>query len=177
LARAPSHPKLRDQIQRLVRADQAVRRRADFDPAKTQQVDHKHEAVVSNIFERYGMPTYAMVGPEAASNFVTLVQHQPPELRRRVLPRLKTAVDAGQADPTDYANLYDRTERDVGRAQLYGQNLECSREHPSFHRAPIEHEAEVNVRRASIGLLRLEMYERLVIETSPAICGSAAPRK
>jgi len=177
MARTPSHPELRDQIQRLVTEDQAVRQRADFDSAKMQRVDREHEAVVSSIFERYGMPTYAMVGPEAASNFVTLVQHQPPELRRRVLPRLKAAVDAEQADPKDYANVYDRTERDAGRAQLYGQNLECSRENPTLHRAPIEQEAEVNVRRASIGLLRLEMYERLVIEMSPAMCGSAAPRR
>ena len=175
--RAPTRPQLRDEIQRLFAADQAVRRQADFDFEKMMQVDREHAPIVSAIFERYGLPTYSMVGPEAASNFVTLVQHQSPELRHRVLPQLKAAVEAGHADPTQYANLYDRSQRDAGRVQLYGQNLECSPQSPTLHRAPIEDEANVNVRRATIGLVRLELYERVVIDTTSLTCGSAAQGK
>jgi len=150
-ARTPTRPELRDEILGLFAADQAVRQRADFDPVKTIQVDREHEPIVAAIIERYGLPTYTMVGPEAASNFLTLIQHQSPDLRRRVLPALKAAVDAGQADPMQYANVYDRSQRDAGRAQLYGQNMECSSKAPTLHRGPIEDEAHVNVRRASIG--------------------------
>jgi len=81
------------------------------------------------------------------------------------------------ADPTQYANLYDRSQRDAGRVQLYGQNLECSPQSPTLHRGPIEDEANVNVRRATIGLVRLELYERVVIDTTSLTCGSAAPGK
>ena len=154
----------------MVITDQAVRQKADFDPVKMQQVDREHQAALMSIFDTYGVPTYAMVGPEAASGFVTMVQHQPPEFRRRVLPKLKASVDAGQADPALHAMVYDRAARDAGRKQLYGENLECSLENPTLHRGPIEDEAHVNQRRAKVGLIRLEMYERLVVELSPAVC-------
>ena len=168
----PTHPEVRDEVQQLLAKDQAVRQGTNFDLARMQQVDRENEAAVTAILDRYGVPTIAMVGREAASGFVTLVLHQPPALRLRVLPQLSAALDVGQADPKGYATLYDRAQRDAGRAQSYGQNLECSSENPRLHRAPIEDEAHVNLRRAGVGLVRLEMYERIVIESSQALCGA-----
>jgi len=81
----PTLPALRDQIQRLYASDQAARQ--------------------TEGFEKHGVPTYEMVGVEAASMFVAMVQHQSPALRRRVLPRLKARVDAGQADAGDRIGL------------------------------------------------------------------------
>jgi len=60
------------------------------------QADREHEAALTAMFDTYGVPTYAMVGTEAASQFATMVQHQSPALRRKVLPKLKTNVDAGK---------------------------------------------------------------------------------
>ena len=57
------------------------------------------------VFSRYGAPTYRMAGPEAASEFVVMVQHQSPKLRRKVSPKLKANVDAGQTDPDSYAMM------------------------------------------------------------------------
>src|SRR6185295_149401 len=127
----PTHPALRDEIQRLYATDQAVRQTKDFDLAKMAQEDRAHEGPVRAIFEKHGVPTYEMVGVEAASMFVVMVQHQSPDLRRQVLPKLKANVDAGQADAGDYAMVYDRSSREAGRKQLYGQNLECDAESPT----------------------------------------------
>ena len=138
------------------------------------EIDRDHAAALEAIVDRYGVPTYAMVGSEAVTAFVTMVQHQRPALRRKVLPMLKAAVDAGQADPSDYTKVADRTARDEGRAQQYGENLECSPDRPVLHRAPIDDEAHVNTRRAAMGLIRLEIYERIVIAESPALCGPPA---
>jgi uncharacterized protein DUF6624 len=170
----PTHPTLRDQIQRLYLSDQAVRQTKDFDTARMEQVDRENEGPLKDIFEKYGVPTYAMVGVEAAASFLTMVQHQSPELRRQVLPKLKANVEAGQADSGYYAMVYDRSSGDAGRKQLYGENLECSNEDPTLHATPIEDEAHVNIRRAQLGLMRVELYARMVIELSPAVCPAAA---
>ena len=45
---------------------------------------------------------------------------------------------------------------------------------PTLHEAPIEDEEHVNVRRAQLGLMRVELYARTVIEFSPVTCPAAA---
>jgi hypothetical protein len=84
-----SHPALRDEIRRLFAVDQAARQKQGFDRAAMAQADREHEAPLRAIFDKYGVPTYATVGAEAASSFVAMVQHQSAEFRKTVLPKLK----------------------------------------------------------------------------------------
>ena len=105
-----------------------------------------------------------------------MVQHQPPAFRRAVLPKLKANVDAGQADSGMYAMVYDRTQRDQGKNQLYGQQLECTAA-KTLDVAPIDDAPRVNTRRAEVGLMRLELYVRFVRLQSPDVCGAAGSRK
>jgi len=172
-ARAPSHPELRDRISQLLKDDQAVRQKAGFDRTAMEAADRRTAGPLKAIFDRYGVPTYDMVGVQAAADFVVMVQHQPPAFRLEVLPRLKANVDAGQADPGAYAMVYDRTERDQGRKQLYGEALECTTG-KALEEAPLVDAPSVNLRRAALGLMRMELYARLVRENSPDICGSVA---
>jgi hypothetical protein len=116
----PSHSELRDQISRLYVDDQAVRQKEGFDLKRMEDVDQRTAGPLKAIFDRYGVPTYDMVGVQAANDFVVMVQHQPPAFRLAVLPKLKANVDAGQAEPGSYAMVYDRTQRDQGKNQLYG---------------------------------------------------------
>ena len=88
------------------------------------------------------MPTYDMVGV-AAKDFVVMVQHQSPEFRRAVLPKLKANVDLGQAEPGTYAAVYDRSQRDQGKNQLYGEQLECA-SGKALEEAPMDDKANVN---------------------------------
>ena len=166
----PSHPQLRDQIAQLYKDDQAVRQKEGFDPAEMAAADRRHAGPLQSIFDRYGVPTYDMVGIQATHDFIVMVQHQPPALRAAVLPKLKASVDAGQGDPATYAMVYDRTQRDQGRNQWYGQQLECVGN--ALEVAPIDDAANVNLRRADLGLMRLELYVRLVRQQSPDVCGS-----
>jgi hypothetical protein len=166
----PGNPTLRDQIERLYRTDQAVRQKEGFDLKKMEATDQELKAPLDAIVTKYGAPTYEMVGPRAASDFVTLIQHQSPGFRQRVLPKLKSNVDSGQADPGAYATMLDRSLTDLGKPQIYGQNLTCNPEDHKLREGNIERKAEVNQRRAAIGLMRLKIYERLVIQISPAIC-------
>ena len=174
--RTPSHPELRDQIARLYKDDQAVRQKEGFDPVKMDETDRQTAGPLKAIFDKYGVPTYDMVGVQAAKDFVAMVQHQPPAFRLAVLPKLKANVDAGQGEPGSYAMVYDRTQRDQGRNQLYGEQLECA-SGKALEVAPIDDEANVNIRRAELGLMRLELYARLVRLYSPGICGAVNPGK
>ena len=169
-AHIPSHPELRNQISQLLKADQAVRERERFDFRKMEDADRRTAGPLKAIFDRYGVPTYEMVGVQAAKDFVVMVQHQPPEFRLAVLPKLKANVDAGQADPGTFAMVYDRTQRDQGKNQLYGQQLECATG-KALDVAPIDDATNVNARRAELGLMRLELYARLVRLNSPDVCG------
>jgi hypothetical protein len=166
----PSNPALRDQISRLVKDDQAVREKAGFDLEKMEQADRRTAGPLKAIFDRYGVPTFDMVGMQAAKDFVVMVQHQSADFRSEVLLKLKANVDAGQGEPGMYAMVYDRTQRDHGRNQLYGEALECATGKP-LTEAPIDDEANVNNRRATMGLMRVELYARLVRLSSPDVCG------
>ena len=95
----PTQPKLRDQISRLIKDDQAVRDKAGFDIKKMEAADRRTAGPLKAIFDRHGVPTFDMVGVQAAKDFVVMVQHQAPAFREAVLPKLKANVDAGQAEP------------------------------------------------------------------------------
>src|SRR5258708_13534279 len=115
----------------------------------------------------YGVQTCRRVGQRAASAFLTMTQHQSPEFRMKVLPKLKANVDAGQADPGSYAMVFDRSRTDAGKKQMYGENLICDSQHPKLHAGPIEDELNVNQRRAAMGLMRLALYAQLVWGSTP----------
>ena len=82
-------------------------------------------------------------------------------------------MDEGQGDASTYVMVYDRTQRDRGKKQIYGEQLECLAD-KSLREAPIDDEATVNMRRAQLGLLRIELYAELVRIHSPDICGSGS---
>jgi len=170
----PTNPALRDEIERLLESDQAVRQRQGFDRRKMMAVDAEHAAPLRAILEKYGVPTYAMVGPKAAADFVLMLQHQAPQLRRQALPGLKANVETGQADPQSYAMMYDKAQRDLGKAQWYGEAMEC-KPGETMHLAPLADPRHVDERRASIGLLRLGIYSRLLTELMPQFCPPAKP--
>ncbi len=170
--RPPLNFALRERIEGLYRIDQAVRDKNGFNAEKMVNADRELAAELEAIFAKYGAPAYRLVGPEAASHFVVMIQHQSPEMRRRVLPKLKANVNAGQADPGAYAMMLDRSLTDSGKQQVYGENLTCDSQNPKLHTGPIEDENHVNLRRAAIGLMRLELYSAFVVRMSPNVCSA-----
>ncbi len=174
---APHDSELREQIEQIFKADQAVRAKDGFDMDRMSQTDGEHRAALEAIFVKYGVPTYRMVGTQAAADFITMVQHQSPEFRRRVLPKLKANVDAGQADPGSYAMVFDRLQTDEGKKQVYGENLTCDLEHRKLHIGLIEDEDNVDKRRAAIGLMRLALYAQLVVGMTPNVCPAGPEEK
>ena len=172
----PKNPLLRDQIDKLFKSDQAVRQKGGFSLERMEKTDRENTAALEKIFQTYGVPTYSLVGPKAASEFVTMAQHQSPEFRRPLLLKLKANVDAGQDDPGAYAEMLDRLQSDDGKKQIYGENLVCDAQSPKLHRGDIEDPERVDDRRAAIGLMRLKLYEQFVIALTPDVCDAKGPR-
>jgi hypothetical protein len=172
--RTPSDLALRDHIEALLKDDQTVRQKDGFDIHKMDEADRATTGALQVILDHYGVPTYDMVGVQAAKDFVVMVQHQQAAFRAAVLPKLKANLDAGQAEASTYAMVYDRTQRDQGKNQLYGQQLECATG-KTLRMAPLDDAADVDLRRAKLGLMRLDIYEQLVRDNSPDVCGGATP--
>lgn len=170
-----TNPSLRDEINNLYESDQAVRQKGGFDLKRLAETDRAHTERLQAILKEWGVPTYAMVGSEAAGHFVIMIQHQSPQMRELVLPVLKADVEMGQADPESYALVYDLSQVDKGAKQRYGERLVCQ-SGGLLHEAPIGDKEHVNERRAEIGLMRVELYSYLVSVMMPQIC-SATPAR
>jgi hypothetical protein len=150
----------------LYTADQAVRKTPSFDAEKMRNTDARTGQEVRAIFTEVGVPTRSAVGPDAARGFVVMVQHQPPDLRRAVLPKLRENVDRGEADPADYAMMFDRAQVDDGKPQRYGANFSCQAD-GTLAPSAIEDEPNLAGRRAEIGLLPMRLYAKLVRRSMP----------
>jgi hypothetical protein len=158
-------PALAARLDNLFVQDQA-RRGERFDAAKMREIDERTGVEVRAIFKHHGVPTAAMVGPEGARWFVVLVLHQPPDLRREVLPKLRENVERGEADPADYAMMFDRAQVDEGKLQQYGANFSCGPD-GTLAPSPIEDLPHLDARRAEIGLLPMRLYAKLLKQSMP----------
>jgi hypothetical protein len=76
----PPYPNaaLATRLNTLYTDDQAVRKGDRFDPTKMRETDARPGQEVRAIFRASGVPTRSSVGPEAARQFVVMVQHRPP---------------------------------------------------------------------------------------------------
>lgn len=163
---SPANAALASEIKCLGKADQAVRSGAGkkaWDIKKVEETDRADGVTARAIFAQYGLPTFAIVGPEAAGAFATVIQHQPLEFQKQVLPRMKAAAEAGEISAESYAMLLDRVESGSGQPQTYGENFVCmpdGKGKPS----PIADAEYVDRRRAEIGLMPLDLYAKVLGE-------------
>jgi len=92
--------------------DQDVRSRsANSDFEKWAESDARNLRRLKEIVEKYGWPTYAMVGEDGGRAAWLLAQHadRDTDFQRIVLELIEPLVENGQASRKDYAYLYDRT--------------------------------------------------------------------
>lgn len=159
----PANAALAAEIERLSKADQAVRSAGQkrWDIKKVEATDRADGTTAHAIFAKYGLPTFAMVGPEAAEGFATVIQHQPLAFQKQVLPQMRTAAAAGQISAESYAMLLDRVESNSGERQTYGENFVCASDGKGKP-APIADPEHVDRRRAEMGLMPLELYGKVL---------------
>jgi len=145
---------LRERLKAMVKEDQDVR--MAFDGSRMADDDEKNRPEVLRIFEQFGWPPSSLIGRDAGHDFWLLVQHQTPEIQRRLLPELEKAAKAGQASMSDYAYLYDRVQVGLGKPQHWGTQVKCANGKPVLD--PVDDRAGLAQRRKELYMLPIADY-------------------
>lgn len=166
---ASPNAELRDELLTMMAEDQAVRtgvappgddRTAEELFDAWPQVDADNALRMAEILDDFGWPGWSLVGEDGAFAAWLLIQHADfnLDLQKRGLALLRAAVEADDADPSDLAYLIDRVLVAEGKPQIYGTQLGVDADGEITPRTPIEDEANVDARRADMGLGTLEDY-------------------
>ncbi len=148
-----------DTLLELARRDLATRERLASDGSlfngyhpEMQQVHEENAAVLDTIISEHGWPTTAAVGREAAEAAWLIAQHAIglPAFQRRCLSLLQAAA-TGDVPAWHPAMLLDRICVFEGRPQVFGTSFDWD-EAGEMSPLPIDNAAEVDARRASVGL-------------------------
>ncbi|MBV4358252.1 DUF6624 domain-containing protein [Pinibacter aurantiacus] len=115
---------------------------------------------VKQIIDTYGWPGSDVVGFEGNLAIFLVIQHADLATQEKYLPMVRDAVKTGKARAGDLALLEDRVLTRNGKAQIYGSQLRQIPNTNKYEFYPIEDEANVNKRRAAIGLQPLEDYAK-----------------
>ncbi len=168
---APDHrsewPRVQKDLESMEDDDQAVRiqlgplhGKADAARAKALidrmvVLDRKNQERLAAIVNRTGWPTISRVGARASAVAFLIVQHAPLDYQLKYLPLIRAAVAAGEQKPSQLALLEDRILLRQGRPQRYGSQVNTSNGIRPF---PIEDEANLDKRRAEVGLKPVAEY-------------------
>jgi uncharacterized protein DUF6624 len=129
---------------------QAVERQNDLDGKNRQRLDE--------IVKQHGWPKTSVFGEEASGVAFLIVQHAEIDYQKKYLPLIKDAVAQKEARRSDLAMLEDRILTREGKKQVYGTQLRLNQTTQRMELYPIDDEANVDSRRADVGLEPLAVY-------------------
>jgi Family of unknown function (DUF6624) len=172
-APAVKEPALHDELLAMVKVDQEVRQQAirqgpgKLDPKLVEHwraIDRKNTARMKEVIDKHGWPGKALVGDDGSHATWLLVQHADEDkpFQRRCLELMKESVKKGEASGRELAYLTDRVLVGEGKKQLYGTQFRQA--DGTMEPSPIEDEANVDKRRAEVGLEPLAEYRKRLEE-------------
>lgn len=163
------NPELRRELLSMMNDDQEVRTRDEqSEPLgpEMRDIDAKHTARMKEIVDKFGWPGKSLVGIDGALAAWLLVQHADadPAFQRRCL-KLMQSAPAEEVSNSDLAYLVDRVRVNSGERQVYGTQfwMVDGRLVPR----PIEDEANVDRRRADVGLETMAEYTKRMTGAVP----------
>jgi hypothetical protein len=166
-------PALRRELLQRVKQDQAIR-----NELISKGVEHPDKAILGRmraidtantervraIVRQYGWPSPELVGRDGAEAAFLLVQHADLAFQKEMLPLVEKAYRSGGLLGQSYALLLDRVLVGEGKRQVYGTQAkrfeEWKGQEPALE--PIEDEANVDKRRAEVGLFPLSEYREML---------------
>ncbi len=166
-------PALRRELLKRVEQDQAIRNelisKGIEHPDKTllarmQAIDTANTERVRAIVRQYGWPSPGLVGRDGAEAAFLLVQHADLTFQKQMLPLVEKTYRSGELSGQSYALLLDRVLVGEGKPQVYGTQAKRFEEWEGREPAlePIEDEANVDQRRAEVGLPPLSEYREML---------------
>ena len=166
-------PTLRQELLKRVEQDQAIRNELishgvknpdQVILARMQAIDAANTERMRAIVNQYGWPGPSLVGPDGSEAAFMLVQHADLAFQQKMLPLVEKAYRSGGLSGQDYALLLDRVRVGEGKPQVYGTQAkrfeEWNGQEPALQ--PIEDEANVDKRRAEVGLPPLAEYRDML---------------
>lgn len=166
-----TRPALREELLVMFGQDQAVRnemiKSGSGDPdgavlARMAEVDARHTARMKSIIKEHGWPKAGLVGWDGTEAAFILVQHADHAFQKKLLPLMQKEYKAGGLSGPNYALFLDRVLAWDGKPQVYGSQAkpfgEWEQGEPVLY--PIEDEANVDKRRAEVGLSPLAEYKQ-----------------
>jgi hypothetical protein len=133
--------------------DQEILRQAVAD-------DDARAVRLAELVAAHGWPGRSLVGDDGATAAWLVAQHADRDaaLQERMLALLRRAVECGEAPASQLALLTDRVCVNRGRPQIYGTQFGGHAE--TYGPQPIGDVAELDARRASVGLEPFAEYEQ-----------------
>ena len=167
------HLGLRRELLEMRRLDQEVRNEwirggvAAPSPetlSRMAEIDARNIGRLQAIVEQHGWPGADLVGLDGAESAFLVLQHASHAVQKELFPIVEAGYGAGTVSGQSYALLLDRIRVGDGRPQVYGSQARPFDEWldggPALE--PIEDEANVDARRAEVGLPPLEEYRALL---------------
>jgi hypothetical protein len=129
--------------------------------AKT--IDEPNTKRLTEIVDKYGMPTVRMVGADGFGAFMIVLQHATSDkLRERCLKPIKKAFQRKELHPQNYANFVDRLWVHQGKLQLYGCNFDIK--DGKLVMSKVKDPKGLDKRRAKLGLPPIDEYMKMLEE-------------
>ncbi len=117
-----------------------------------------NEKIVLNILDKYGWPNMEMIGENGNLTICNVIQHCGNEIRLKYLPLMRQAVKDKKLDPQLLVRTEDRIATETGNLQIYGGQMKFYPETKSFNVWPVFDPANIDKRRAEIGLGPIAEY-------------------
>jgi hypothetical protein len=129
--------------------------------AKLHAVDAENTKWLKGVVEKHGWPTNTLVGKDGADAAWLLAQHADadPKFQRRCLDPMAN-LPKNEVSQSKLAYLTDRVLLAEGKKQLYGTQFISV--DGKWKPRPLEDEANVDKRRAEVGLPPLAEYTKMI---------------
>jgi hypothetical protein len=132
--------------------------------ARMDKIGSRNTARMKSIIKEYGWPGAELVGWDGTEAAFILVQHADHSFQKDLLPLMQKEYKECNLSGPNYALFTDRVLVEDGRPQIYGSRAkpfdQWEMGEPVLY--PIEDEANVDKRRAEVGLSSLTKYRELL---------------
>ncbi len=142
----------------LVKADEAA---WDKFLKKQRPIDAKNQLRLEEIISKFGWPGVSKVGRKGVLTVFLVIQHAPLTMMKRHFSAARAAMENGEMEKPNFALLDDRIRMNEGRPQLYGSQIQVDPETDKSMIWKIEDEANVDKRRAKMGLSPMIEYAKI----------------
>jgi len=138
-------------------------------------VDKENLKRVEAIVQKYGWPTYSMVGKTAAEGAFLVIQHSNTAVQRKYFKQIFNAAKDGEASKESVALLIDRISIHLKGMQVFGTQVyrvknSTTGKLGTYKYFPIKDEANVDSLRKEFGLIPLKQYYALFgIDYKPGV--------